>query len=110
MLPGALSNELCSLKPHVDRLTKCVEFLVANDGRVLKSHSYPAVIHSQRRFAYREVFAILQRPPEGSIDQMLHDANLLAQRIRRRRFQAGALELDFPEMKIRLDERGRVAR
>lgn len=110
MLPEALSNELCSLKPHVDRLTKCVEFLVSNDGRVVKSRFFPAVIHSQRRFTYREAFAVLQRAPDGAIEQMLHDANALAQRIRRLRFQAGALEMDFPEMKIRLDERGKVER
>ncbi len=41
---------------------------------------------------------------------MLHDANALAQRIRRLRFKAGSLDLDFPEMKIRLDEQGRVLR
>jgi ribonuclease R len=41
---------------------------------------------------------------------MLHDANQLAQRIRRARFKAGSLELDFPETKIRLDERGKIAR
>ncbi len=109
MLPEALSNELCSLKPGVDRLTKCVEFLIAGDGRVLKTRAYPAVIHSQRRFTYREAFAVLQRAPAGPIEQMLHEANALAQRIRRTRFKAGALELDFPEMKIRLDEEGRVA-
>ena len=110
MLPEALSNELCSLKPGVDRLTKCVEFLVAHDGRVLNAKFYSAVIHSQRRFSYQEAFAILQRKPSGSIEQMLHDANDLAQRIRRGRFKAGSLELDFPEMKIRLDERGRITR
>ncbi len=63
MLPEALSNELCSLKPNVDRLTKCVEFLIADDGRVLSTKFYPAVIHSQRRFTYKEVFAILQSGP-----------------------------------------------
>ncbi|MCU0783686.1 MAG: RNB domain-containing ribonuclease [Verrucomicrobia bacterium] len=166
MLPEALSNELCSLKPNVDRLTKCVEFLVSNEGRVLSTKFYPAVIHSQRRFTYKEVLAILQRPPndqknsrsasaslsspgggegrgeeveyfsaqipspqpsprsggaresraaQGSatadpIERMLHDAHELAQRIRRARFKAGSLELDFPEMKIRLDEQGRIAR
>ncbi len=110
MLPEALSNELCSLKPDVDRLTKCKEFLVANDGRVLKTRSYPAVIHSRRRLSYREAFEIIQRAPSGPIEQMLHDANDLAQRIRRLRFKTGALELDFPEMKIRLDDHGRVAR
>jgi len=110
MLPEALSNELCSLKPDADRLTKCVEFLVSDDGQVLKTRFYPAVIHSQRRFTYREVLAILQRKPSDRIEQMLHDANALAQRIRRLRFKAGSLDLDFPEMKIRLDDQGRVER
>ena len=110
MLPEALSNELCSLKPEVERLTKCVEFLLASDGRVLKTKFYPAVIRSQRRHNYREVFALLQRRPADGIEQMLHDAHHLAQKIRRARFKAGSLDLDFPETKIRLDERGRVLR
>jgi ribonuclease R len=109
MLPEALSNELCSLKPNVDRLTKCVEFILSNEGQVLKTRFYPAVIHSQRRFTYQQVLAILQREPHGSIERMLHDAHALAQRIRRLRFKAGSLDLDFPEMKIRLDDRGRVS-
>ncbi|HKS36681.1 MAG TPA: ribonuclease R [Verrucomicrobiae bacterium] len=109
MLPEALSNELCSLKPDVDRLTKCVEFLVSNEGRVLKTQFYSAVIHSQRRFTYKEVLGILQRKPAGPIEQMLHHAHELAQRIRRLRFKDGSLDLDFPETKIRLDERGRVS-
>ncbi len=110
MLPEALSNELCSLKPDVDRLTKCVEFLVSNEGRVLSTKFYSAVIHSQRRFTYKEVLGILQGKPKDAIERMLHDAHELAQKIRRARFKAGSLELDFPEMKIRLDERGRIAR
>ena len=110
MLPEALSNELCSLKPDLDRLTKCVEFLVSNDGRVLNTKFYSAVIHSQRRFTYKDVFAILQRPPNNPLERMLHDAHELAQRIRRLRFKAGSLALDFPETKIRLDEHGRVLR
>ncbi len=65
MLPEALSNELCSLKPNVDRLTKCVEFLISNDGRVLNTKFYSAVIHSKRRFTYAQVLEILQRAPAG---------------------------------------------
>jgi len=110
MLPEALSNELCSLKPGVDRLTKCVEFLLSDDGRVLGAKFYSAVIHSRRRLSYQEALAILQVKPAGPVEEMLHCANHLAQRIRRARFKAGSLELDFPEMKIRLDERGRVSR
>ncbi|MGN6643932.1 MAG: ribonuclease R family protein, partial [Verrucomicrobiota bacterium] len=109
MLPEALSNELCSLKPNVDRLTKCVEFLVSNEGHVLKTKFYPAVIHSQRRFTYKQVLAILQGEPNDAIERMLHAANDLAQKIRRLRFKAGSLDLDFPEMKIRLDERGQIS-
>jgi ribonuclease R len=111
MLPEALSNELCSLKPKVDRLTKCVEFLIANDGRVVSTKFYPAVIHSQRRFTYAQALEILQRKPtDDPIEQMLHRAHESAQKIRRRRFKAGSLELDFPETKIRLDGQGRVLR
>jgi len=111
MLPEALSNELCSLKPNLDRLTKCVEFLVSNDGRVLSTKYYPAVIHSQRRFSYGEVLEIIRRKPtRDPIEQMLHHAHELAQRIRRLRFKAGSLDLDFPETKIRLDERGCILR
>ena len=111
MLPEALSNELCSLKPNVDRLTKCVEFLVSADGRVLNTRFHSAVIHSQRRFAYAQVLEILQRrPTEEPIELMLHQAHELAQRIRKQRFKNGSLELDFPEMKIRLDEQGKILR
>ncbi len=111
MLPEALSNELCSLKPNVDRLTKCVEFLVAHDGRVLSTKFHSAVIHSQRRFAYAQVLEILQRAPaDEPIERMLHQAHELAQKIRRHRFKNGSLELDFPEMKIRLDEQGKILR
>ncbi len=110
MLPEALSNELCSLKPDVDRLTKCVEFVITNDGTVLKKRFYAAIIHSKRRFTYAEALAVIQGKPKSSIEQTLHDAHALAQKVRRLRFKAGSLELDFPEMKIRLDDKGRVLR
>ncbi len=110
MLPEGLSNELCSLKPRVERLTKCVEFLLSCEGVVLKTRFYSAVIRSQHRYTYKEVLSILQRKPQDHLERMLHAANTLAQKIRRARFRAGSLDLDFPETKIRLDERGRIAR
>jgi len=110
MLPEALSNELCSLKPAVDRLTKCVEFLLSSDGSVLKTQFYPAIIHSKRRFHYKEAFGVLQRAPQDAIERMLHDANAMAQKIRRTRFRLGSLDLDFPETKIILDSEGRILR
>jgi ribonuclease R len=109
MLPEALSNELCSLKPGTDRLTKCVEFVLSHEGRVLNAKFHSAVIRSKRRCTYKEVLAILDsKRPAGRIEQMLHRAHELAQRIRRARMKAGSLNLDFPETKIRLDAHGRV--
>ncbi len=110
MLPEALSNELCSLKPGIDRLTKCVEFEISDAGKVISSKFYPAVIHSKRRLTYREAFAVIQGKARDDIELMVQQANALAQKIRAHRFRAGSLDLDFPENKIRLDEKGRVLR
>lgn len=110
MLPEALSNELCSLKPGLARLTKCVEFDLATDGTVVKTKYHSAVIRSQRRYTYQEALQIINRPPENDLERMIHAAHQMAQRIRARRFRTGALDLEFPESKIRLDEQGRVAR
>ncbi len=110
MLPEELSNELCSLKPKVDRLTKCVEFLLGADGRVLKTDFYPAVIHSKMRLTYGDALTVLENPAVGEVGEMLHQANQLAQAIRKRRFAEGSLDLDFPETKIRLDGKGKIER
>jgi len=110
MLPEVLSNELCSLKPGVDRLTQCVEFDLAPEGRVKQARFHRAVIHSKRRYTYAEALAVLSQPARDDFDDMIQDASLLAQRLRRARFEAGALELGSSEIKIRLDARGHVLR
>ncbi len=111
MLPEALSNELCSLKPNVERLTKCVEFLLDAKGRVLNAKFYPAIIRSQRRFTYQEALTVIEaEKPTDALEEMLLQTHHLAQHIRRARFKNGSLDLDFPENKIRLDERGRLLR
>lgn len=109
MLPEELSNELCSLKPRVDRLTKCVEFLLNDEGKVLQTDFYPAVIQSKQRLTYAEALQILENPAKGELAETLHQAGRFAQAIRKRRFEAGSLDLDFPETKIRLDGEGRIS-
>ena len=71
MLPETLSNELCSLRPHVDRLSKCVEFLLSDDGRVLQTRFYSAVIHSKRRYTYEEAMEVLRSDRGDPLEQML---------------------------------------
>ena len=109
MLPEALSNELCSLKPGVDRLARSVEFVLTESGRVEQVKFHSTVICSKRRYAYEEAMAVLERKPSDDIERMLHDAHRLAQKLRLVRFRAGALDLDMPEHKVMLDAKGRVS-
>ena len=109
MLPEALSNELCSLKPGVDRLARSVEFVLTESGRVEQVKFHSTVICSKRRYAYEEAMAVLERKPSDDIERMLHDAHRLAQKLRQVRFRAGALDLDMPEHKVLLDAKGRVS-
>lgn len=106
MLPEALSNHLCSLIPRVDRLTKCVEFLIDDDGQVLRSRFYSAVIHSKQRYSYEQAMEVIKNTPKAPLEHMLHGANQLASKIRARRIKAGSLDMDFSETKIYLDDQG----
>ncbi|MDP3849078.1 MAG: ribonuclease R [Luteolibacter sp.] len=113
MLPVELSNGICSLKPDVDRLTKCALLEISAEGKVTKASFIDAVIHSRAKLSYEQAQAILDgKPaPEGSDPQlvtMVRESWNLASVMRRRRFTQGALDLEMPEIKIRLDEQGRA--
>jgi ribonuclease R len=115
MLPEALSNGLCSLVPHEDRLCLCCELRVNDAGHITRSRFFEGVMRSAARLTYREVGEFLARP-EGR-----HEPRLEARRERllalhgvyrsftRDRSGRGALELDTPELKLKFDEQGRVA-
>ena len=113
MLPVELSNGICSLKPDVDRLTKCAVLEISADGKITSAAFIDAVIHSRAKLSYEQAQAILDgKPaPEGSEAQlvpMVREGWKLAATLRRRRFASGALDLEMPEIKIRLDEQGRA--
>jgi ribonuclease R len=76
---------------------------------VVKAEYYPSVIRSRRRFTYQEALRVLQGKGGDEIERMVRDAGRLAQRIRAARMKAGSLNMDFPEHKLRLDERGRFS-
>lgn len=107
MLPERLSNGVCSLKPDVDRLTHSAFIRFAKDGRVKSYRFARTVIRSAKRFTYREAYAALKAAPNDDASKRLHVAWELASLLRRRRFEAGSLDLDFPEVKVRLDPQGR---
>ncbi len=108
MLPERLSNGVCSLRPDEDHLTKSVIIRFDQAGRP-KSHRFAAtVIRSRFRLTYREAYERLQRPPQNQLDHFLHQAWKIASALRERRFNKGALELDFPEVRVRVDQSGKA--
>ncbi|MEY2484744.1 MAG: ribonuclease [Verrucomicrobiota bacterium] len=110
MLPERLSNGVCSLNPDVDRLTHSVFVEFDKNGNVKAAHFARSVIRSARRLTYKEAYAILKKEPKDKLSQRLHEAWELAALLRRKRFQQGSLDLDFPEVKIRLDASGKPVR
>ena len=110
MLPERLSNGVCSLKPEVDRLTHSV-FIQFDKRGVAKSARFArSVIRSAHRLTYKQAYAILTSPPRDRLGERLHLAWELGLLVRRRRFEHGALDLDFPEVKVSVDAHGKPVR
>src|SRR5438477_7328305 len=110
MLPERLSNGVCSLKPEVDRLTHS-DFINFHNRRVVRSARFArSVIRSAHRLTYKEAYAILTAPPRDHLGEQLHLTWELAALLRRKRFEHGALDLDFPEVKVWVDKRGHPTR
>lgn len=109
MLPPELSNGICSLNPDEDRLCMVVDMFFDPTGDRRTAELYPAVMRSQARCTYQEVAALL-RGEETRLEPFaphLRNAAELAARLRERRLERGALDIDLPEAKIRLGGDGR---
>jgi ribonuclease R len=110
MLPERLSNGVCSLKPGVDRLTHSV-FIQFDKRGVAKSARFSrSVIRSAHRLTYKEAYSMLTSPPRDRLGERLHLAWEFAALLRRKRFERGALDLDFPEVKVWVDANGKPVR
>src|SRR5213080_1670766 len=110
MLPERLSNGVCSLNAGVDRLTHSV-FIQFDKRGVAKSARFArSMIRSAHRLTYKEAYAILNSPPRDRLGVRLHLAWELGALLRRKRFEHGALDLDFPEVKVCVDTQGEPIR
>src|SRR5437762_1011569 len=110
MLPERLSNGVCSLNPAVDRLTHSVFVHFDKRGVVKSARFARSVIRSAHRLTYKQAYAILTSPPRDRLGERLHLAWELAALLRRKRFQHGSLDLDFPEVKVWVDKQGHPIR
>src|SRR5437867_4091839 len=110
MLPERLSNGVCSLNPGVDRLTHSVFIHFDKHGVVKSARFARSVIRSEHRLTYKQAYANLKSPPGDQLGERLHLAWELAALLRRKRFQHGSLDLDFPEVKVWVDKQGNPVR
>ena len=112
MLPKALSNGICSLNPHEDRLTLSVDMELTPDGTVVNHEIYESVINSAERLVYDDVSDLLEKNDSEIGDRYAHIReelfmmNNLAVRLSKNRHDRGSLDFDLDEADITLDERG----
>lgn len=106
MLPERLCNYICSLRPDEDKLTFSCIFEMDDNANVKKSHIARTIIRSNRRFAYEDAQAIIEGADGDCKDEIL-TLNMLAQKLRERRFENGSISFDRKEVKFEIDEEGR---
>ena len=105
MLPERLSNELCSLRPHEDKLTFSAVFELDPNCKVLSSWFGKTIIHSDHRFTYEDAQEIIEGG-DGPFKKEITQINKLAQQCRKQRLSNGALNVKSNEVRFRLDEEG----
>ena len=111
MLPKKLSNGICSLNPLQDRLTlSCIMTVDKNTGNVINYRICKSIINSKARMTYREISNLLENNDEDMLEkykdfyESLSNARDLAEILFNKRLKRGAIEFDFIESKIKLDD------
>jgi ribonuclease R len=113
MIPHRLSNGICSLNPQVDRLTLSCEMEITRDGQVVNHEIFQSVIRTNERMTYHDVNKILVEKEEELRNRyeplvpMFEDMEELAAILRKKRFGRGAIDFDFKEAKVLVDEEGK---
>lgn len=105
MLPEHISNFLCSLRPKEDKLTFSAIFQMTPKGEVKQYWLGKTVIHSDHRFTYEEVQAIIEEKA-GLYGEEVLILNDIAQRLRKKRFNHGAINFSSQEVRFKLNEKG----
>ena len=109
MLPEKLSNNLCSLRPGEEKLCFSAVFDIAPTGTVKKTWLGRTVIKSDYRFNYDEAQAIIETG-QGPLAKEIQTLHKIASILRKKRFTAGAIAFERPEMKVEVDETGKPIR
>lgn len=106
MLPEVLSNDLCSLNPHEEKLAFSAIMNLKSDGKVLESRFAKTVIRSDRRFSYEEAQVVIDEG-DGEYYEELSLLNGLAKALAKKNREGGSIEFETDEVKFELDPEGR---
>jgi ribonuclease R len=106
MLPERISNELCSLKPHEDKLCFSAVFQITHKMVVKEYWLGRTIIHSGHRFAYEDVQEIIEKKT-GVYEEEISILHEIAQKFRRQRIKKGAINFSSTEVRFKLDEIGK---
>ena len=106
MLPERLSNGVCSLRPHEDKLCFAAVFELDSEANVVEQWFGRTIIHSDKRFSYEDAQEILENKMGDYSKELLH-LNELAYILRDRKFKQGAISFETTEVKFKLDETGK---
>ncbi len=106
MLPEVLSNDVCSLNPHEDKLTFSAWFVMNDSGEVLERHFGKTIINSDHRFTYEDAQDVLNAK-SGQYYPELNKLNEIAKKLQKQKFDNGAIEFEQEEIKFKLDENGK---
>lgn len=106
MLPEVLSNDLCSLRPHEDRLAFSAVFEMDQQAGVVGQWYGQTIIHSDRRFSYEEAQEVLDTQSGDYVDE-LNTMMTLGRLLRKKRYKEGAIAFEQPEVKFVLDDNGK---
>lgn len=107
MLPEILSNDLCSLKPNVDRLAFTIFIELNNDFSVRNYKLTKSIIKSKRRFTYEEAQGIISRKKGDFVKELLL-LYKIAQSLTAKRINDGSIDFDTREIFFELDEKGMI--
>lgn len=110
MLPEALSNELCSLKPNVDRACIAVHIWLNKTGHVTRYKFVRGLMKSQERFTYEDVQAIHNGRKDHGLKPHVETLYDVFQKLKKQRDDRGSLEIDMPENRIIFAENGDIDR
>ena len=106
MLPEALSNELCSLKPDVIRLTVSVLMQFDKTGTLLKREVVRSYIKSQKRFTYFEAKDVLDGKKKSPHAKTLKQMVELCLLLKKKRYERGSIDFSLAELVVVVDEKG----